>query len=109
MSFDESLAARVRDCLAHTKGIVEKKMFGSACFLLNGNLIVGVWKDSLIARVGPAAYEDALNEDHVREFDVTGRPMRGWVMVDPAGVEEDDSLAEWIERATRFVRSLPAR
>jgi TfoX/Sxy family transcriptional regulator of competence genes len=53
MAFDESLAARVRDALARTKGVTEKKMFGGVGSLLHGNMLVGVWKDALIARVGP--------------------------------------------------------
>ena len=53
MPFDVSLAARIRDALARRKGIDERKMFGGICFLLHGNLLVGVWKDSLIARLGP--------------------------------------------------------
>jgi hypothetical protein len=70
---------------------------------------VGVWKDSLIARVGPGGYEDALREPHVREFDITGRPMKGWVLVRPVGVEGDDQLAGWIRRAVAFVRALAAK
>src|SRR3954466_13831495 len=109
MAFDERLAARIREALARKKGVREKKLFGCACFLLHGNLLVGVWKDSLIARVGPDGYEDALLEPHVREFDITGRPMRGWVQVGPEGVEDDGQLKGWIGRATRFVRALPAQ
>ena len=66
MAFDESLAARIRDALARKKGVEEKKMFGGICFLLNGNLLVGVWKDSLIARLGPDGGEEAILEPHVR-------------------------------------------
>jgi TfoX/Sxy family transcriptional regulator of competence genes len=84
-------------------------MFGGIGFLLNGNMLVGVWKDSLIARVGPEQYEDALLEPHVKEFDITGKPMKGWVLVQPEGVAEDDPLNEWIDRALTFVRTLPAR
>ena len=62
MAFDETLAARIRQALARKKGVEEKKLFGCACFLLGGNVLVGVWKDSLIARVGPDQYEDALLE-----------------------------------------------
>jgi TfoX N-terminal domain len=109
MAFDEVLAERIRQRLARRKNVEEKKMFGGIGFLLNGNLLVGVWKDSLIARVGPEGYEDALLEPHVREFDITGRPMRGWVVVGPEGVEDDDQLTDWIGRATRFVRALPAQ
>ncbi len=109
MAFDESLAARIRQALARKKGVEEKKLFGCACFLLGGNVLVGVWKDSLIARVGPDGYEDALLEPHVREFDITGRPMKGWVLVGPEGVEDDGQLKLWIHRAVTFVGKLPAK
>ena len=109
MAFDEALAERIRRRLARRRNVEEKKLFGCACFLLGGNVLVGVWKDSLIARVGPDGYEDALLELYVREFDITGRPMKGWVVVGPEGVEDDDQLAGWIGRAVKFVRSLPAK
>lgn len=109
MAFDESLVARIRDALTRKKGIVEKKMFGCICFFLNGNALAGVWKDRLIARLGPDEGEAALREPHVREFDITGRPMRKWVAVEPAGVEGDEQLKDWIERATKFVRTLAAK
>ena len=76
MAFDESLAQRIRDALARKKNIEEKKMFGGIGFLLNGNMLVGVWKNSLIVRVGPDGYDDALLEAHVKEFDITGRAIR---------------------------------
>lgn len=109
MAFDETLAERIRDCLARHKNIEEKKMFGSLCFLLNGNLVVGVWKDSLIARLGPDEGKSALLEPHVRAFDITGKPMRNWVLVEQEGVAEDDTLKTWIEQATKFVRTLPQK
>ena len=109
MAFDESLAARIRDTLARMRGVEEKKMFGGVGFLLNGNMLVGVWKDSLIVRLGPDNSDDALLEPHVREFDITGRPMKGWIMVEAEGVEEDDELKDWIDRALRFVNTLPTK
>ena len=109
MAFDETLAARIRDALARKRGVEEKKMFGGVGFLLHGNMLVGVWKESLVARLGPDQGEAALKQPHVKEFDSTGRAMKGWVLVGPEGVEGDDQLAGWIERATRFVRALPAK
>jgi hypothetical protein len=109
MAFDEDLAARVRDALSRREGVIEKKMFGGLCFMLHGNLLVGVWKDSLIARLGPDEGPAALGEPHVRAFDVTGRPMRNWVMVEPEGVEEDDQLTAWVGRAAAFVETLPRK
>ena len=109
MAFDESFAARIRVALAPMKGVEEKKMFGGGGFLLHGNILVGVWKDSLIARLGPDEGDLALLEPHVREFDITGRSMKGWVLVGPEGVKGDEQLTDWIERATKFVRTLPAK
>ena len=109
MAFDETLAARIRDTLARKSGVEEKKMFGCVCFLINGNALAGVWKDRLIARLGPDEGEAALREPHVRAFDITGRPMRNWVAVEPEGVANDDQLKDWIERAIKFVRTLPKK
>jgi TfoX/Sxy family transcriptional regulator of competence genes len=109
MAFSEELAERIRRRLARRKDIEEKKMFGGIGFLLNGNLLVGVWKDSLIARLGPEGGDEALKEPHVKEFDITGRPMKGWVLVEPEGVEADDQLGGWVRRAVKFVGTLPAK
>ena len=81
-------------------------MFGCICFFLNGNALVGVWKDRLVARLGPEEGNAALREPFVREFDITGRAMRNWVTVEPEGVEDDGQLTDWIQRATNFVGTL---
>jgi TfoX/Sxy family transcriptional regulator of competence genes len=109
MAFNEALAARIRQRLARRKNVEEKKMFGGVGFLLNGNMLVGVWKDSLIVRLGDEHGEEALREPHVKAFDITGRPMKGWILVEPAGVEDDDQVSSWIQRAVKFVGSLPAK
>jgi TfoX/Sxy family transcriptional regulator of competence genes len=109
MAFSEALAERVRHILARRKHVEEKKMFGGVGFLLNGNMLVGVWKDSLVVRLGPDEGEEALLEPHVSEFDITGRAMKGWVLVAPEGVEADEQLKGWIERAVKFVGKLPAK
>ena len=109
MAFSENLAERIRRRLARRKNVKEKKMFGGVGFLLNGNMLVGVWKDSLIVRLGPDDGDEALKETHVREFDITGRPMKGWVLVEPEGIEGDDDLSGWIQRAMKFVGKLPAK
>jgi TfoX/Sxy family transcriptional regulator of competence genes len=109
MAFSETLAQRIRQLLARRKGIEEKKMFGGIGFLLNGNMLVGVWKNSLIVRLGPEKGDEALMEPHIKEFDITGRPMKGWVLVEPEGVTSDDQLKGWIQRALKFVGKLPVK
>ena len=109
MAFDEALAARIHQALARRKSVTEKKMFGGIGFLLNGNMLVGVWKESLIVRLDPDQYEDVLKEPFVKEFDITGRPMKGWVLVESEGVKDDEQLKNWIGRATKFVGKLPEK
>ena|SRR5579859_3115210 len=109
MAFNEALTARIRKALARKKAITEKKMFGGIGFLLSGNMLVGVWKDSLIVRLGEEDGEDALKEPHVKVFDITGRPMKNWVLVEPEGIEDDEQLKGWIQRAVKFVGKLPEK
>ena len=109
MAFDETLAVRIRQALTRKKNIVEKKMFGGVGFLLNGNMLVGVWKDTLIVRLDPEGYDDALLEPHVGEFNITGQAMKGWVLVAPEGVEDAGQVKAWIQRAVKFVGKLPAK
>jgi TfoX/Sxy family transcriptional regulator of competence genes len=110
MAFDENLAVRIREALARKKSIEEKKMFGGVGFLLNGNLLVGVRKDSLLVRLDPEQGDEALKEAHVSEFEITGRgTMKGWVVVGPEGVQNDDQLKGWIQRAVKYVGTLRAK
>jgi hypothetical protein len=84
-------------------------MFGGVCFLLNGNMCVGIWKSSLMVRLGPEQAAAALEEPNVVEFDITGRPMKGWVMVEPDGLETDEQLGHWVQRSVEFVETLPKK
>jgi hypothetical protein len=109
MVYSHSLADRVRQVLRDNRGIVEMRMFGGVAFLLDGKMLVAVWQRSLIARLGPEQTPRALKQPHVGEFEVTGRPLKGWVIIDPDGLESDQQLAEWIEKASTFVQTLPAK
>lgn len=84
-------------------------MFGGIVFFSNGNMLVGVWKESLIVRLGQDQGDEALLEPHVKAFDITGRPMKNWVLVEPEGIKNEDQLAGWIEGAWKFVKKLPAK
>ena len=94
MVYDLKLAARVSVLLANTSNLTEKKMFGGVGYLVNGNMACGVHQDHLIVRVGPNAYQDAQKEPGTKLFDLTGRPMKGWVMVSSVAIEEDEILRE---------------
>ncbi len=109
VSYDESLAGRIRRLLARKPGFTEKRMFGGLAFLLDGHMTVCLWRDSLIVRLGEEQTAVALRQPGVRVFDVTGRPMRGWVMIDAAELTEDVELDDWIGQSLRYVRTLPEK
>lgn len=109
MAYNTELADRVRQALNRQRAIREQKMFGCICFLMNGNVLVGIWGDSLVVRLGPEQAAKGLREPDVKTFDITGHAMRGWIVVKPAGLEEDEQLLHWISRARDFVRQLPKK
>jgi hypothetical protein len=109
MAYDEGLAQRVREEVSELPGYVEKKMFGGVGFMLRGNIACGVNGTDLIVRVGPERYESALAASHTRPFDMTGRPMKGWVVVMAEGCEADTDLQAWVQQGVAFALSLPAK
>ena len=100
---------RVRKLLRRRKGFEEKRMFGGLGFLLQGNMCCGIHKGRLIFRLGTDVAEAALKEKHVKPFDITGRPMRGWVMIDCRLIANEDELKNWVALSASFASKLPAK
>lgn len=109
MAYDEGLAQIIREVLGDTPGIGEKKMFGGLCFTLGGNMMVGIVKESLMARVGEDAALAGLSKPGARPMDFTGKPMNGYLFVDPIGIAEDHELEAWIGLAKAFVLTLQTK
>ena len=109
MPYDEDLAERVREQLAAERGLAEKAMFGGVAFLLDGNMAVGLSGDELMVRVGPDRSDEALARPHTRPFDMTGRPMKGWILVAPDALGGERELADWVSEGVAFARSLPPK
>lgn len=109
MAFDLELAARVRTALTGRGGITEKRMFGGLAFLVDGKMFVGIRASSLMARVGTERHDDALALPHVRVMDFTGRPMKGYVYVDPPALRRPEDLSAWVTWCVEHVSRLPAK
>ncbi|MBM4132565.1 MAG: TfoX/Sxy family protein [Nitrospira sp.] len=107
MAYDEQLANRVRTALKGRRAMVEKKMFGGLAYLSNGKMFAGILKSDLVVRVGPEANDTALTRPHTRPMDFTGRPMKGYIYVGPAGTKSAAQLRTWLARGQTFVASLP--
>ena len=109
MAYDEGLAERVRDLFDSAPDVVEKKMFGGVAFMVAGNMACGIIGDELLVRVARDDYDSTLALPYARQMDMTGRPMRGFVVVDAEGVAEDADLEEWVVRGIDFVETLPPK
>jgi TfoX/Sxy family transcriptional regulator of competence genes len=108
MAYDLKLAERIRSQLDGIP-IVEKKMFGGVGFLLNGNMACGVNKDNLIVRIDSERQNALLKNPHARPFDLTGKPMKGWLLVEPEGCKTDKQLSAWVKEGIEFALTLPAK
>src|SRR5207247_5007172 len=107
MPFDELLAQRVRDILAEECFAKERQMFGGLAFMVNGHMCCGIVGEELVVRVGAAAHKQALSRPHARAMDFTGRPMKGFVYVEPSGYRTAASLRTWIRFGLEVGLSLP--
>ncbi len=106
MAYDEDLDKRIKNIVSKWRNTDSKKMFGGVCHLMNGNMFSGVHKDRLILRLGEGAAETAMLSSNVGPFDITGRPMKGWVMVEENGCSSDEELKAWLDQARDFAETL---
>jgi len=103
MAYDEHLADRIRRMLQEQRvSFEDKKMMGGICFLVNDKMCLGVIKDKLMARIDPEAMDEALSKKGGQEMDFTGKPMKGFVFVEPEGIDMDKDLEYWIELALEY-------
>ncbi|NNF36455.1 MAG: TfoX/Sxy family protein [Saprospiraceae bacterium] len=103
MAYSELLADRIRHYLGEKKiDYVGKKMMGGLCFMVDDKMCMGVVQDNLMGRIGKEAYEDALTREGCRKMDFTGREMKGYVFVDPIGIDMDQDLAYWLDLCLAF-------
>lgn len=109
MPYNIKLEEKIDVAVKRWKDVDKKKMFGGVCYLTNGNMCFGIWKDSLIVRMDKDLAGKSLKGRNVKPFDITGRSMAGWVMVEEAGWRSAAGLAKWIGIGKEFALSLPEK
>jgi hypothetical protein len=109
MPYNKELDRRIKRIVSRWIGTADKKMFGGVCHLLDGNMFCGGHKDFLILRLGEKQAREALNQTHTRPFDITGKPMKGWIMVAGDRCKSDRDLKVWLDQAKGFVKTLPKK
>jgi len=109
MHSDPKLIARVEAATQGWRKLTPRKMFGGMAWLLNGNMCVGIWHDSLVVRCGPTDWPGHLQKPHVREMDITGRSLKGWLLVEKPALRTAAGLERWLEHSRAFVATLPPK
>ncbi len=109
MAYSEELAARIRGLVGMRSGVTERRMFGGIVWMVNGNMACGTADENLMIRLGPDDARRALDDPHVGPMEMAGRRMRGFVVVDAAGIVEDEALAGWLDAGAGHAASLPPK
>ena len=110
MAYDEELASRIRALIGDRADLAEKKMFGGLAFLVAGNMAIAAsGQGGILVRVDPEESEQLVATTPAELMEMRGRSMAGWLRVDTAGVADDGTLAEWVERGTAYAGSLPPK
>lgn len=103
MAFNEYLQERIERVLNEKSIVYEaRKMMGGLCFMIDDKMCVGIVKNDLMSRVGVDQYEELLKRKGAREMDFSKRPMKGYVFVDPDGIDYEEYLEFWIEKCLEF-------
>lgn len=108
MAYDLKLAERIRTQLEGLP-VVEKKMFGGVGFLIGGNMACGVYQEDLVVRVSQQKHNTLLKKPHAKPFDITGKPMKGWLLVEPAGCRTAKQLSAWVKEGVELASTLPPK
>jgi hypothetical protein len=109
MAYDEELGQRIKDILEETTAFDEKRMFGGVGFMVGGNMACGVHKDMLVVRLEKDQYDEDIKLPSTKPFDITGKEMRGWLLVSAEGVEKMNDLKEWVQIGVDFAKTLPPK
>jgi TfoX/Sxy family transcriptional regulator of competence genes len=107
--YNAKLEEKIDAAVQLWQNVDKKKMFGGVGYLLKGNMCFGIWKDSLIVRMDRDLAEKSLTGRNVKPFDITGRPMAGWILVEAAGWKWPVNLAKWLKVGKQFALSLPEK
>lgn len=109
MGYNLDLEERI-DCLIDRLGeITKKRMFGGIGYLMNGNMCFGIYKEFLVLRTSPEKAEELMKSEYFTPFDITGKPMKGWVLVSPDVLETEEQLLDRLRLGIGFVETLPRR
>ena len=110
MAYDEDLADRIRALVADESELTEQRMFGGLAFLIGGNMVVAAsGQGGMLVRVDPAESDAIVAKTNARPMEMRGKPMRGWLRIDPESLATKRQLSRWVTLGTTYARSLPTK
>jgi TfoX/Sxy family transcriptional regulator of competence genes len=109
MPYNLDLEKKIDHLTAHTEKYIKKKMFGGVGYLLDGNMVFGIHRQSLVLRTSPERAAELLKKGTAAVFDITGRPMKGWLLISPTNLQNEKHLSELLEISLEFVKTLPPK
>ncbi len=110
MAYDETLAGQIRELTADEPGLTEWKMFGGLAFLIGGNMAVAAsGQGGILIRIDSRESDTLVDKSNAHHLVMRGRPMRGWLRVDPEDLRTGGELARWVETGMTYARSLPVK
>ena len=110
MPYDKAMEAIIQELYVGEQGLTAKPMFGGVCYLVGGNMAFGIYKDNLIIRLGsPERAQQEIDSGRALPFDITGKAMKGWVMIPKAGLDATRDYKKWLDRGLAFAKTLPPK
>ena len=109
MPYNLDLEYRIDQLIGRFGMITKKKMFGGVGYLMNGNMCFGIHKESLVLRTSSEKADELLRSEYITPFDITGRPMKGWVLVSPDMLETEDQLLDTLKLGISYTDTLPSK
>jgi TfoX/Sxy family transcriptional regulator of competence genes len=109
MPYNKKIEETIDSIIVTWPNVEKKRMFGGVCYLINGNICFGIINDFLIVRAGEEMAREKLREKHVRTFDITGKPMKGWFMVEEKGWKSLVDLNDWLTIGRDYAATLPEK
>ena len=110
MAYDKTMEAIIQALYVGEQGLTAKRMFGGVCYLVGGNMAFGIYKDNLIIRLGsPERAQQEIDSGRALPFDITGKAMKGWVMIPKVRLGADRDYKKWLDRGLAFAKTLPPK
>jgi TfoX/Sxy family transcriptional regulator of competence genes len=106
---DEETKALFESVVPDHPNVTTRPMFGNVSAFVHGNMFMGLFGRDLFLRLSDED-RDAVTAAGGGPFEpMPGRPMRDYVLVPGAWLEQPARLREWADRSLEWAEALPPK